>query len=266
MPETRARREARRGASRSPRGGRRSATPGARAPSSTAPARRSRTRGSSSLVHVGRVRTRGRVSPSPSTPPRSLTRPRAQVRGGRRSRSWSRRGSTSSRHRGRGSPSRRGTRSRSPTLYRLSSQRQPGPDPRRSRTRRRTRSPSVRTLKRKLLELVVVKKKLEKIESKKKEKEWANTGIKKQAEFAIDIREYHEELNVRLEMEFGPVSDSLREFIKQGESKVHNRIHLLKIADKYGWAGATDFQEEELARDGKEEKKLKVIRSRYILQ
>ena len=112
----------------------------------------------------------------------------------------------------------------------------------------------------------VVKKKLEKIESKKKEKEWANTGIKKQAEFAIDIREYHEELNVRLEMEFGPVSDSLREFIKQGESKVHNRVHLLKIADKYGWAGATDFQEEELARDGKEEKKLKVIRSRYVLQ
>ena len=117
-----------------------------------------------------------------------------------------------------------------------------------------------------LLELEVVKKKLEKIESKKKEKEWANIGIKKQAEFAIDIREYHEELNVRLEMEFGPVSDSLREFIKQGESKVHNRVHLLKIADKYGWAGATDFQEEELARDSKEEKKLKVIRSGYILQ
>ena len=108
-----------------------------------------------------------------------------------------------------------------------------------------------------------VRKKMEKFESKKKEKEWANTGIKKQAEFAIDIREYHEELNVRLEVEFGPVSDSLREFIKQGESKVHNRIHLLKIADKYGWAGATDFQEEELARDSKEEKKLKAIRKAF---
>ena len=122
------------------------------------------------------------------------------------------------------------------------------------------------TIRRKFREMDAVRKKMEKFESKKKEKEWSNTGVKKQAEFAIDIREHQEELNVRLEMEFGPVSDSLSEFIKQGESKVHNRIHLLKIADKYGWAGATDFQEEELARDGKEEKKLKVIRSRYILQ
>ena len=254
MAETRAQREARRRANISPRGGRRSATPGSRAPSPTASARR----GSSSVVHVGRGRRRQRspsTSPSPSPPPRPMghgvrspTRPRAPARRGRRSRSRSRRGSTPASYRSRRSTSRRGMRSRSPRS------RQP---------RRRPRSPSARTLKLKLLELDAVKKKLEKIESKRKEKEWANKGIQKQAEFATDIREYHEELNMRLEMEFGPVSDRLREFIKQGESKVHNRIHLLKIADKYGWAGATDFQEEELARDEKEEKKLRVIRKDF---
>ena len=41
-----------------------------------------------------------------------------------------------------------------------------------------------------------VRKKMEKFESKKKEKEWSNTGVKKQVEFAIDIREYHEELDM----------------------------------------------------------------------
>ena len=257
MPETRAMRDARRRVTRSPEGGRRSATPGARGPSSTASARRSRT-GSPSLVHVGRGRARGQLSPSPSPPPRlmgqgsrSPTGSRASARGGRRTRSRSRRDRTPSRQRSRGSPARRGMRS--PTLYRQPSQRRPGT----------TRSPSARTLKRKLLEVETIKKKLEKMENKKKEKEWSNSGIKKQAEFAIGIREYHEELNVRLEMEYGPVSDSLQEFIKQGESKVHNRIHLLKVADKYGWAGATDFQEEELARDEKEEKKLKAIRKDF---
>ena len=254
MPETRAQRGARREANRSPRRGRRSASPGARAPSSTATARRSRSRVSASLVHVGRGRARGQASPSPSPPPRR-TRSRSRA---------SSRGSTPSRYsRGRGLPSVRRTRSRSP---RLPNQGQPGPGPRRSRTRR-SRSPSARmsqsTIRRKFREMDAVRKKMEKFESKKKEKEWSNTGVKKQAEFAIDIREHQEELNVRLEMEFGPVSDSLREFIKQGESKVHNRIHLLKIADKYGWAGATDFQEEELARDDKEEKKLKVIRKEF---
>ena len=76
----------------------------------------------------------------------------------------------------------------------------------------------------------------------------------------MEIRDYHEELSSFLEMEYGPVSDSLKEFIKNGESLVHDRIQLLRVADKYGWSGATDFQEEELARDAREDKKLKAIR------
>ena len=107
------------------------------------------------------------------------------------------------------------------------------------------------------------RRKLEKMEKMKKEKEWLNKGIRKQAEFAMEVRDYHEELSSRLEMEYGPVSNSLKEFIKNGESIVHDRIHLLRVADRYGWSGASDFQEEELARDAKEEKKLKAIRKEH---
>ena len=76
---------------------------------------------------------------------------------------------------------------------------------------------------RKLLEMDAVRRKLEKMERIKKEKEWQNKGIRKQAEFAMEIRDYHEELSSRLEMEYRPVSDSLKEFIKNGESLVHDR-------------------------------------------
>ena len=54
---------------------------------------------------------------------------------------------------------------------------------------------------RKLLEMDAVRRKLEKMEKIKKEKEWLNKGIRKQAEFAMEIRDYHEELSSRLEME-----------------------------------------------------------------
>ena len=259
MAETRAQREARLRANMIPRRGRRSATPPV-----TPPARR----GSSSVVRVGRVRRQRTpdLSPTPSPPPRASRR-RSPSRHSRRgtltpsprpagvrspSRQQGRRVPSSPRPVGRrrlrspssSVPVRRNGRSRSPV-------------------RRRPRTPSAGTLGRKLLEVDALKRKLEKMECIKKEREWLNKGIRKQAEFAIEIREYHEELSVRLEMEYGPVSDSLKEFIKNGESKVHNRIHLLRVADKYGWAGATDFQEEELARDDKEEKKLKMIRKEY---
>ena len=44
---------------------------------------------------------------------------------------------------------------------------------------------------------------------------------------------------------------------------VHDRIHLLRIADKFGWEGANDFVGDELARDEKEDKKLKCIRKEF---
>ena len=97
----------------------------------------------------------------------------------------------------------------------------------------------------------------------KKGKDWSNTGIRKQAEWVIQVRDHQEELRARLQAEFGEFSGSLNELVKAGEKLVHDRIHLLRIADRFGWEGANDFMEEELARDEKEEKKLKAIRKKY---
>ena len=108
-----------------------------------------------------------------------------------------------------------------------------------------------------------MRKRLQKMAEQMKEKDWSNAGIRKQAEWVIEIREYQEELRSRLQAKFGEFSGSLNEIMKAGEKLVHDRIHLLRIADKFGWAGANDFMEEELARDEKEEKKLKVIRKEF---
>ena len=97
----------------------------------------------------------------------------------------------------------------------------------------------------------------------KKGKDWSNTGIRKQAEWVIKVRDHQEELRARLQAEFGEFSGSLNELVNAGEKLVHDRIHLLRIADRFGWEGANDFMEEELARDEKEEKKLKAIRKKY---
>ena len=108
-----------------------------------------------------------------------------------------------------------------------------------------------------------MKKKLQKMADEKKRKDWSNTGIRKQAEWVIKVRDHQEELRARLQAEFGEFSGSLNELVKEGEKLVHDRIHLLRIADRFGWEGANDFMEEELARDEKEEKKLKAIRKKY---
>ena len=108
-----------------------------------------------------------------------------------------------------------------------------------------------------------VKRKLQKMVDEKKRKDWSNTGIRKQAEWVIQVRDHQEELRARLQAEFGEFSGSLNELVKAGEKLVHDRIHLLRIADRFGWEGANDFMEEELARDEKEEKKLKAIRKKF---
>ena len=109
-----------------------------------------------------------------------------------------------------------------------------------------------------------VKRKLQKMADEKKEKEWSNNGIRKQAEWAMQVRDDQEELRASLQAKLGEeFSGSLKELVKAGEKRVNDRIHLLRIADKFGWAGANDFMEEELARDEKEEKKLKAIRKKY---
>ena len=53
--------------------------------------------------------------------------------------------------------------------------------------------------------------------------------------------------------------DDLQKVITTGESLVIERLHLLKIADKWGWSAVTEFTTTDLARTEAEEKKLKKI-------
>ena len=96
------------------------------------------------------------------------------------------------------------------------------------------------------------------MENKKKEKEWKSQGLEKQAQFAEDVIGYNEELAIRLEMEYGTIRNpDLNDFIEKGEKVVTDRLHLLKVANRFGWSGATDFEKEELGRTEKEEKLLR---------
>ena len=66
-----------------------------------------------------------------------------------------------------------------------------------------------------------------------------------------------------MEEELGTLPEALENVIKTGESKVAERLHTLKLADRFGWSSVQEFQEEDLARSPSEEKKLKKIRKKY---
>ena len=57
-----------------------------------------------------------------------------------------------------------------------------------------------------------------------------------------------EDLRDSLEDELGTLPEAIDDVIKKGENKLGDRLHLLKVADKYGWVSVTEFCEEELAR------------------
>ena len=94
---------------------------------------------------------------------------------------------------------------------------------------------------------------------------WKKEGIRHQATFNSGLQEWiSENLRTSLEDQFGGrIPSSLEETIKAGESKLNERTHLLKIADKYGWNSAKEFVSEDLAREEKEDKKLQRIRKEH---
>ena len=94
---------------------------------------------------------------------------------------------------------------------------------------------------------------------------WKKEGIRHQATFNSGLQEWiSENLRTSLEDQFGGrIPSSLEETIKAGESKLNERTHLLKIADKYGWNSAKEFVSEDLAMDEKEDKKLQRIRKEH---
>ena len=107
-----------------------------------------------------------------------------------------------------------------------------------------------------------VKKQLLILQRKKKEEEYVfkTEGAKKQASFVTKMTDWiKDDLRSVLESEYGPLPDRVSSVISSGESVALERLHLLKIADTYGWGAVTEFTAVELARNELEEKKLKKI-------
>ena len=102
---------------------------------------------------------------------------------------------------------------------------------------------------------------VKKLERKQRDSyQFKNTGIAKQAEFLQQVGDWLEDsLKTKLEKEMGRVPTGLQKVITAGESLIAERLHLLKIADTYGWSAVTEFISTELARSEAEEKKLKKI-------
>ena len=89
---------------------------------------------------------------------------------------------------------------------------------------------------------------------------FTNSGIEKQAEFIRVVGDWVEDsLKIKLEAELGAVPDELKKVIETGETLLADRLHLLRIADRFGWGAVSEFTATELARTDEEEKKLKKI-------
>ena len=102
---------------------------------------------------------------------------------------------------------------------------------------------------------------VKKLERKQKDTfQFKNVGIAKQAEFLQQVGDWMEDsLKAKLEAKLGRVPTELQEVITAGESLVGERLHLLKIANTWGWTAVTEFTSTDLARTEVEEKKLKKI-------
>ena len=113
-------------------------------------------------------------------------------------------------------------------------------------------------------------KQLEKFKesTKKKEKEkykWNKTGTEKQFDFNSDVKEIiSEKLREALKASYDrrDIPAKVEDVIKEGEKKIDDQNHKLKIADEFGFKAMDEFDKEELARDDKEEKKIKKLRKK----
>ena len=228
---------------------------------------------------------RRRASPSPSrrvgTQQSGRVRSSSRRGGGRRSPSHkrgARRGATPVRRRrrsrsaGRSRAGRRSSRSppakkrRSRSSGRAKKDRKKSSDrSRRGRAssgskRRSSRSASRRLSPNQLIkDLTLTVKKLERQQLVGAHK-FVDKGIEKQAEFIREVSNWVDDsLRTRLEAELGEVPEHLKKVVESGEKLLADRLHLLRIADKFGWAAVQEFTSIELARTDSEEKKLKKI-------
>ena len=100
-----------------------------------------------------------------------------------------------------------------------------------------------------------------KFEKKEKEFKFSKVGCDTQFKFNGKIKEFFgDKLKVELKKHFkNGLPDKLEELIKEGEKEIDDQNHKLKIADEFGCRALDDFNNEDLARDEKEEKKLKAL-------
>ena len=111
-------------------------------------------------------------------------------------------------------------------------------------------------------------KRVQRLERQEKyEYVFTNNGIAKQAKFITTVVDWvYDELQPKLEAEYGQLPKALKEVISAGDKLLSERFHLLKIADRYGWGAVLEFTEVELARNKVEEKKLKKFMKRQMME
>ena len=89
----------------------------------------------------------------------------------------------------------------------------------------------------------------------------SESGCKKQFRFNLRLKnEFVGELKSELEDFFGKVPEKIGSLIEEAEKVIDDRNLKLKIGEEFGMAAMEEFGEEDLARNERERKKLKVFR------
>ena len=102
------------------------------------------------------------------------------------------------------------------------------------------------------------------LEVKEKEKKFkfSKPGCEKQFKFNVKMKDlFGDYLKVELQRHFKEgLPEKIRGLVKEAEKEIDDQNLRLKIADEFGYRAMEDFIKEDLARNEKEEKKIKALR------
>ena len=102
------------------------------------------------------------------------------------------------------------------------------------------------------------------LEVKEKEKKFklSKSGCEKQFKFNVKMKDmFGDDLKVELQKHFKEgLPEKVGGLVKEAEKEIVDQNLRLKIADEFGYKAMEDFIKEDLARDDKEEKKIKALR------
>lgn len=120
-------------------------------------------------------------------------------------------------------------------------------------------------------EITEIKELIEDMKRKAKlsEVKFSRPGTNKNVQFAEQVRAaYSTDMRKVLRKLFTPsgIPAAISDQLAIGDKLVEDRIHLMKIADEYGWGACVDFQKEELARTAEMERKIRRLRKAKISQ